>query len=384
MTVREHAAAEELMAALEPVHVAQSPAEREAIYRFRYTVYVEELGRKLGNADHERRWVYDPEDDQPYTTLLYTATDDVITGTVRLRHWKPGEVPQKDFDAFSMEKFPGLDRLGTAEMGRLMVRADARGQLLLAALVAHGYEMAVQEWGTRLAFANCATGLVRHYGRLGLRPYAGRLVPTPDGIEVPLVMVVSDLAHFEQVGSYLSLLVPRHFGPGALEPVDATAYAPLFDPAAMPVEVEADAVWSRVREELGLIEGQASFLAQLSPATVELLSGKGFLLTVPAGELLTEKGLGQRELFVVLDGAFEAFDGERTLRLMTSGDVIGEIAFFHTSGKRTASVRALSDGQVLVVRRRFVDELIESDPAAAAEILMQLARVLADRATPAG
>jgi CRP-like cAMP-binding protein len=44
-----------------------------------------------------------------------------------------------------------------------------------------------------------------------------------------------------------------------------------------------------------------------------------------------------------------------------------------------ASVTAASDGQVLALRRRFVDELMKSDPACAAEILFGLARVLADR-----
>jgi anti-sigma factor RsiW len=42
-------------------------------------------------------------------------------------------------------------------------------------------------------------------------------------------------------------------------------------------------------------------------------------------------------------------------------------------------VTAASDGQVLALRRHFVDELMKTDPACAAEILFGLARVLADR-----
>src|SRR5947209_1693584 len=89
--------APELIDALTLVHVAESEEERDAVFRFRYSVYVEELGRKLGNADHERRQVHDDEDDRPYTVLLYTAADDgELTGTIRVRHWAPGEVPDKD------------------------------------------------------------------------------------------------------------------------------------------------------------------------------------------------------------------------------------------------------------------------------------------------
>ena len=65
--------------------------------------------------------------------------------------------------------------------------------------------------------------------------------------------------------------------------------------------------------------------------------------------------------------------------VLGTGDVIGEIGFFGTSGRRAASVTAASDGQVLALRRHFVDELMKTDPACAAEILFGLARVLADR-----
>jgi CRP-like cAMP-binding protein len=99
-------------------------------------------------------------------------------------------------------------------------------------------------------------------------------------------------------------------------------------------------------------------------------------MNVPAGELLTKKGLSQQEIF---DGTFEVFDGDRRLRVIGLGDVNGEIGFFGASGRRSASVRAATDGQVLVLRRHFLDELRSSDPACAAEILFEVARALADR-----
>ena len=103
------AAAPDLIGSLEPVYIAETEAEREAGFSFRYSVYGAELGRKLGGADHGRQRVHDAEDDQPYTTLLYT--DDgagQLTGTIRIRRWEPGEVPAKDWEAFSMERFAGI------------------------------------------------------------------------------------------------------------------------------------------------------------------------------------------------------------------------------------------------------------------------------------
>jgi hypothetical protein len=380
------AGAPELVDALEQVHIAESNAEREAVFRFRYSVYAEELGRKLGNADHGRRRVHDEEDDKAYTLLLYTAAEDrSLTGTIRLRHWRPAEVPAKDWEAFSMERFEGLGELSTAEAGRLMIRPDQRGKLGLVSIGCALYQLCAGELGVDVGFINGATGLVRHYRLLGFRTYAGRLVPTPDGIEVPLVMFPSDRAYLEQAGSFLAPFVDAFYGPSARAPLPITRYAQLLDADSAPVQVDPAAVWDRVNRLRAATGPRLPTLDGLSEDTVRKLTEKGFLMSVPAGELLTEKSLAQQEIFVILDGTFEVHDGDRRIRVIGTGDVVGEVAFFGTSGRRSASVSAATDGQVLVLRRHFLDELRNSDPACAAEILFELARALADRMyEPAG
>ena len=46
------------------VGLAETDEQKEAVYRFRYTVYVEEMGRYQGSADHAGRRLVEPEDDQ--------------------------------------------------------------------------------------------------------------------------------------------------------------------------------------------------------------------------------------------------------------------------------------------------------------------------------
>jgi hypothetical protein len=374
------AAAPDLIDAVEPVYIAETEAEREAVFSFRYSVYGAELGRKLGNADHGRQRVHDEEDDQPYTILLYT--DDgagQLTSTARLRRWEPGQVPAKDWDAFSMERFDGLREMNVSEIGRLMIEPGSRGQLGLVSIVCAVYQLYAGEMPADVGFINCAAGLVRHYRLLGFRTYAGKLVPTADGIEVPLVVVPSDRAYLEQAGSFVAPFADVFYGPGKHEPVDIGRWARLLDADSAPVRFDPAAVWDRVSRLREAADDHRSMLEALSEDTVRKLSDKGFLMDVAAGQLLTEKGLTQREIFVILDGAFEVHDGDRRLALLGPGEVIGEIGFFGTSGRRIASVTAASDGQVLALRRRFIDELMKSDPACAAEILFELARVLADR-----
>ena len=374
------AAAPDLIGALEPVYIAESEAEREAVFSFRYSVYGAELGRKLGHADHGRERVHDEEDDQPYTTLLYT--DDgagQLTGTIRIRRWEPGQVPAKDWETFSMERFAGLRGMCTAEIGRLMIEPGHRGQLGLVSMACAVYQLYAGELAADVGFINCATGLVRHYRLLGFRTYAGRMVPTVDGIEVPLVLIPSDRAFLEQAGSFVAPFADLFYGPGQRAPVDVGPWARVLDADSAPVRFDKTAVWDRVERLRQAADDHPSMLEALSEDTVRKLSEQGFLMDVPAGHLLTEKGLTQREIFVILEGAFEVHDDDRRIALLGSGEVIGEVGFFGTSGRRMASVTAASDGQVLVLRRRFVDELMRSDPACAAEVLFALARVLADR-----
>jgi Cyclic nucleotide-binding domain/Acetyltransferase (GNAT) domain len=375
-----HAVAPDLIGALEPVYIAETEAEREAVFKFRYSVYGAELGRKLGHADHGRERVHDDEDDQPYTTLLYT--DDgagQLTGTIRIRRWEPGQVPAKDWETFSMERFAGLRDMSTAEIGRLMIEPGHRGQLGLVSMACAVYQLYAGELAADVGFINCATGLVRHYRLLGFRTYAGKMVPTVDGIEVPLVLIPSDRAFLEQAGSFVAPFADLFYGPGRRAQVDVAPWARLLDADSAPVRFDQAAVWERVERLRQAADDHPSMLEALSEDTVRKLSEQGFLMDVPAGHLLTEKGLTQREIFVILDGAFEVHDGDRRIALLGQGDVIGEVGFFGTSGRRMASVTAASDGQVLVLRRRFVDELMRSDPACAAEVLFGLARVLADR-----
>ena len=374
------AAAPELISALEPVYVAETEAEREAVFSFRYSVYGKELGRKLGNADHGSGRVHDEEDDKPYTTLLYT--DDgagQLTGTVRIRRWEPGEVPLKDWETFSMARFEGLGGMRTAEIGRLMIEPGHRGELGLLSMACAVYQLCAGQLEADTAFINCATGLVRHYRLLGFRTYAGRLVPTVDGLEVPLVLIPSDRGYLDQIGSFIAPFADVFYVPGRHAPVDIERWSKVLDADSAPVKFDAAAVWDRVERLRQAASDRPSILEALSEDTVRKLTEKGFLMEVSAGHLLTEKGLTQREIFVILDGVFEVHDGDRRLSVLGTGDVIGEIGFFGTSGRRSASVTAASDGQVLALRRHFVDELMKTDPACAAEILFGLARVLADR-----
>ena len=65
------------------VHLAETEEEKRAVYRLRYDVYVEEMGRYRTVADHENRLLVEPEDETG--RIFYYATENgEVVGTVRI------------------------------------------------------------------------------------------------------------------------------------------------------------------------------------------------------------------------------------------------------------------------------------------------------------
>ena len=45
------------------IHQAETEEEKNAVYRFRYGIYVTEMGRLGGTADHDRKMLVEAEDE---------------------------------------------------------------------------------------------------------------------------------------------------------------------------------------------------------------------------------------------------------------------------------------------------------------------------------
>lgn len=370
---------EEWLTRLERVRIAKTAQEREAIYAFRYDVYVRELGREVGGVDHARQMVYDDQDELPTTTHAFTGAPGKITGAVRVRSWAPGTIPPLDLEWLGLAAYPEITQLPLAEFGRLMVRPSMRGKLIAPALARAVYTIAVES-GADLCFCTCLPGLVPLYRRLGFYPYAAPLFHSPDGMGVPLIGVFSDADGLRAAGSPVAPLVSRYFGPGKRPPFDMRRLAPLLSEAPSTVEVDRDRVWQQVQDDLLRADAGPTILQGLSVDATRKLAAKGFLLDVQAGAMVTRAGTEQRELFIVLDGTFEVRSPEgRRLNVLGRGDLFGELAFFREDGRRTASVFAASDGQLLMLRRAFLAELGKTDPEIALQLYHNLGRLLAER-----
>ena len=217
---------------------------------------------------------------------------------------------------------------------------------MLPSLLAGGYEFLVGREERRPRLPRLRA---RHRAPL---PPARARVPTAAASSTsatarafPSCIVLSDYAHLKRSGSIVAPLVKKYFGPGKRAPLDLAPYRHLFESDAVPVEFDPREGVGRALQDRLLASDETipTFVDAPRRSTLCRLSASGYLLDVEAGDLITREGIGQREMFVILEGACEVDGRGRRVALLEKGDLFGEIAFFSEAGERTATVRALTD-----------------------------------------
>lgn len=347
-----------LLARFTPMQQAQTEAEREAIFRFRYFIYGRELRRDYPGMDHARGVLEQDEDHRPETRLYYTGTPQELTGTCRARVW--AAPPAEIVEELSLQRMPPV-RLAYLE--RAMVRPTLRGRLILPAMIWHGYALLMEE-GVEACVLTCVPGLARHYLRMGARPYGARLVEGASSAEVPLIILMNDVAHMQRTRSFMAPQMKRR-----ARPFDPAPFAPLFA-APQPLCFDPREI------QAGLRAARPPMFEGVSRSALGAIARTAFLLDVPQGGLVVRKGTAEREMYVVLSGELDVNDGAARI---VPGEAMGEVAFLGSPGLRTATVRARRPSRLLVLRRKFLEELAGRDPRAAYTISRNLARVVADR-----
>jgi len=100
-----------------------------------------------------------------------------------------------------------------------------------------------------------------------------------------------------------------------------------------------------------------------------------------AGELICREGSPGSEMYVILSGKVRIFkiinEEKIELALMGSGDFCGEIALLLGS-QRTASMEAVEDTEMLILKKEGLLKKIKSDPRFALQMIMIMAKRLGE------
>ena len=117
---------------------------------------------------------------------------------------------------------------------------------------------------------------------------------------------------------------------------------------------------------------QVPFFSEASKKSLEHVAGVAEELDVPAGRVLIEQSRRHHEVFIIQSGTAEVqIDGE-TVGEVGEGEMLGEVAML-CEGPATATVKATTDMQLLLISYAHVDAVLEENPQMVRSIASTLA-----------
>lgn len=179
---------------------AKSDVELDALYRFRYSIYVEEMHRKQKYADHAAKTIRDPLDD--FSKNITAWHEGKIIASLRLT-W-PRDVKHGHFEyyraLYGMGEFSGVALRKQSIVTRLMVDKSYRGTAIVVRFFIACYQFALDH-GTEVSFMDCNDHLVKLFERIGWKHYRGKITHEEYGEVTPMRLDLHDIAHFRALRS---------------------------------------------------------------------------------------------------------------------------------------------------------------------------------------
>jgi hypothetical protein len=349
------------------VTLAETDEEREALQRFRYDVYVEELGRYRARADHGGRRLADPEDERSWNVVA--SAGGAIVASTRLT-WGGSGFSDRQVEQYQLAPFLKelpAERLLVGE--RTMIHPHWRGAGLFERL-GELCTTLTEDHDVAVVFGACEPHLISFYARYQ-RPYGSRNINSPEaGFLVPLLSFpagVDALLPFGRDGR-----LPRCIEQAQTE--TGTVLSPLLSGE----DTYADAL----RQALGGL--QHSVFEGMTWDEVAPCVHRSNIVTCAVGDRLLKAGGSARNAFVVLDGALSVSRGGVPVGSIGPGEIVGEMAAL-LQQPRGSDVDVVADGtRLLSLSERTLATLAEEAPVAAAKLSAAISRHLCRRLAAAG
>ena len=304
----------------------ETDAEREAIYAFRYRVYVEEMAM-TSEADHERKWLRDDLDD---VAASYAVFDDgEVMGSLRCAFLSDVAEPQSLIDKFHME--PAIDAFGAEAIittSRFILDSRLRHGTIIFRLMQEAFKDGLKR-GLRINYGDCSPHLLPFYEHLGYRRYTRGYNDTAYGYKVPIIMLTGDADFLKQVRSPLARIAAAY-------PDDAEArawfaatyphYVDLESACFMPTEQFFDVLAERVASDP---LHRVALLRGLERQEADRFLQRATLVQLAPGDLIVRHGDRDNTLYVLLSGLAEVAAGDPKLpplAVLGPGDTFGEIS----------------------------------------------------------
>ncbi len=363
------------------IQKAENQAQREAIYRLRYQIHVDELGKHPADADHQRGQVRDSLDES--ADLFYAEVNSEIIASLRInRIDASAPIPTHWYEVYHLNEFNQHPDSAKSLSSRLVVAAQWRSSPVLGLLLLQAYEF-VRQTGIRFDFCNCVPSLVGFYEQLGYRRYQNGFLEEDTGYHIPLVLITEDAEHLKAVRSPFHRIARNCQGNRS---DDSDWFKQHFPEHAQFVNrrlLSSEEYWRVLNEKMARpVTESIPLFAELEASEIQQFIATGSLLKVRAGDTLIRPGDVGNEMFVVLSGVAEVYghsgQTRQSLAVLGEGQVFGEIAFLAQT-PRSAEVIANTDMELLILTQPIFRKAMARLPAITAKVLLNLSLVLCER-----
>lgn len=181
------------------IRFASDTKELEALYRFRYQIYVEEMDRVQHHANHQQRWITDDLDKTGKNLVAYSHRSNELVGAVRANFTRDGAIPYYE-EFFRVHDQAGATVENTSICTRMMIANSLRRSALAVRLFVAIYEFGLWN-GIRYNFIDCNDHLVKLFESFGFRHYMGTAVHKEYGEVHPLKLDLHDEEFFREICS---------------------------------------------------------------------------------------------------------------------------------------------------------------------------------------
>ncbi len=363
------------------ISIANTPEEKYAVYRFRYSVYIEEMGLKLPAIDHNNKILFDELDDWGLT--LYAQIGTEIIGTQRINIGPLPMFPQDLRQILCLDRFEQFhNRKGFknfAYTSKLMVGETYRNSVAMYLLMVKAYELCCMHQ-VQFCFGICNFHLLRIYEQFGCQRF-GRIIAAPgfDGVLTPVVLLIDDINHLRAVGSPLLRLARKR---GTINCQAGEWFTKGFPQQTAIINsqlIAEEDFWQLLKKILKRNPQQAIPLLRGIPEKEarKFLHNCGVIIQCRMGDYIALSGYTSHTLNILLSGKIRSGNSIISLRKVNPGQ------FFGTPGlvKQTCcqeDICAVTDTLILVLIRFSFQKFAHSHPDIAGQIMQNIT----DSSTP--
>jgi hypothetical protein len=237
---------------------------------------------------------------------------------------------------------------------------------------------------TTLARSSDITTLSEMIESFAKRTFPPELRARPTGNLILMTRTAGNLVSGQISSLATSTFVPlQQFGLLSAVTILAAIIAELVLFPALLATTRIITLWDLLAVKLGKDPHKTiPLFANLRPSQARIVALMAGLESYAKGGYVLRQGEVGHEMFVIIDGNAEVFvssDGQhRKVRDLARGDVFGEMGLIR-SHQRTADVVAAEPLEVMTVDERALGRIQRRYPRTAAQIFLNLAKILSDR-----